>query len=50
MGRWQKVLNPELVKGPWTKEEDELVVKLVHQYGPKRWSLIASHLKVLYFY
>ena len=19
--RWQKVLNPELVKGPWTKEE-----------------------------
>jgi len=45
-GRWQKVLNPELVKGPWTKEEDELVVKLVQQYGPKRWSLIASHLKV----
>lgn len=21
--RWQKVLNPNLVKGPWTKEEDE---------------------------
>ncbi|ROL42650.1 Transcriptional activator Myb, partial [Anabarilius grahami] len=21
--RWQKVLNPELVKGPWTKEEDQ---------------------------
>lgn len=20
LGRWQKVLNPELVKGPWTKE------------------------------
>ena len=20
--RWQKVLNPNLVKGPWTKEED----------------------------
>ncbi len=23
--RWQKVLNPELVKGPWTKEEDQRV-------------------------
>eukprot|EP01113_Clastostelium_recurvatum_P041091 TRINITY_DN6479_c0_g1_i1.p1 TRINITY_DN6479_c0_g1~~TRINITY_DN6479_c0_g1_i1.p1 ORF type:complete len:730 (-),score=162.22 TRINITY_DN6479_c0_g1_i1:97-2286(-) len=43
--RWQKVLNPELVKGPWTKEEDEMVVKLVDKYGAKRWSLIASHLK-----
>ena len=21
--RWQKVLNPDLVKGPWTQEEDD---------------------------
>jgi myb proto-oncogene protein len=43
--RWQKVLNPELVKGPWTKEEDDKVIELVNKYGPKRWSLIANHLK-----
>ncbi|CAH2285330.1 myb-related A isoform X2 [Pelobates cultripes] len=43
--RWQKVLNPELIKGPWTKEEDQRVIELVHKYGPKRWSLIAKHLK-----
>ncbi|XP_075126585.1 myb-related protein A isoform X1 [Leptodactylus fuscus] len=43
--RWQKVLNPELVKGPWTKEEDQRVIELVQKYGPKRWSLIAKHLK-----
>jgi hypothetical protein len=29
--RWQKVLHPELIKGPWTKEEDETVLKLVQR-------------------
>lgn len=42
--RWQKVLNPELVKGPWTKEEDELLRKYVEIYGPKNWALIAKEL------
>jgi len=43
--RWQKVLNPDLIKGPWTKEEDAKVIELVSKYGPKRWSLIAKHLR-----
>ncbi|XP_067904565.1 v-myb avian myeloblastosis viral oncogene homolog-like 2b isoform X2 [Heterodontus francisci] len=43
--RWLKVLNPDLVKGPWTREEDQKVIELVQKYGPKRWSLIARHLK-----
>uniref|UniRef100_P01104 Transforming protein Myb n=2 Tax=Avian myeloblastosis virus TaxID=11866 RepID=MYB_AVIMB len=43
--RWQKVLNPELNKGPWTKEEDQRVIEHVQKYGPKRWSDIAKHLK-----
>ncbi|XP_058785143.1 transcription factor MYB3R-1-like isoform X2 [Vicia villosa] len=42
--RWQKVLNPELIKGPWSKEEDETIVDLVNKYGPKKWSTIAQHL------
>ncbi|KAL2318215.1 hypothetical protein Fmac_032091 [Flemingia macrophylla] len=42
--RWQKVLNPELVKGPWSKEEDEIIIELVKQNGPKKWSAIAQHL------
>ena len=32
------------VKGPWAKEEDDVVTSLVGQYGPRRWSLIASNL------
>lgn len=42
--RWQKVLNPELVKGPWSKEEDEIIIQMVNKYGPKKWSTIAQHL------
>ncbi|XP_075933581.1 uncharacterized protein LOC142933374 [Anarhichas minor] len=42
--RWQHIKNPELVKGPWTKEEDERVLKLVQTFGMKRWSLIAKQL------
>ncbi|XP_044744891.1 transcriptional activator Myb isoform X2 [Coccinella septempunctata] len=42
--RWTKVVNPALVKGPWTKEEDELVIKLVNKYGAKKWTTIARSL------
>ncbi|KAG2243895.1 hypothetical protein Bca52824_094270 [Brassica carinata] len=42
--RWQKVLNPELVKGPWSKEEDDTIIALVEKYGPKKWSTISQHL------
>ncbi|XP_041112666.1 v-myb avian myeloblastosis viral oncogene homolog-like 2b isoform X4 [Polyodon spathula] len=43
--RWLKVLNPDLIKGPWTKEEDEQVIELVNCYGTKQWATIAKHLK-----
>ncbi|XP_068640380.1 uncharacterized protein [Aristolochia californica] len=42
--RWQKVLNPELIKGPWTKEEDDRIIELVAKLGSKKWSLIAKSL------
>ncbi len=91
--RWQKVLNPHLIKGSWTPEvraqcmsvsglhwartarlraqpgrcavgcetatfkrgvrltttpagvqEDEMILLLVEQHGPQRWSFIASQL------
>ncbi|KAM6980794.1 v-myb avian myeloblastosis viral oncogene homolog-like 2b [Aplochiton taeniatus] len=43
--RWLKVLDPDLVKGPWTKEEDERVIDLVKRYGNKQWAIVAKHLK-----
>ncbi|XP_074538575.1 v-myb avian myeloblastosis viral oncogene homolog-like 2a isoform X2 [Halichoeres trimaculatus] len=44
MQRWEKHLDPDLVKGHWTKEEDEKISKLVEKHG-KHWTLIARHLK-----
>ncbi|GAB4835014.1 hypothetical protein Ancab_033281 [Ancistrocladus abbreviatus] len=32
----------EIKKGPWTAEEDEVLLKFVHKYGPRDWSSIRS--------
>ena len=40
-GRWEKVLNPCLVKGSWTREEDEVILKFVQANGDKYWAKLA---------
>jgi len=44
--RWNKVLRPGLHKGPWTEEEDEVVLAAVAQHGvgQVKWSVIAAQL------
>ncbi|CAL5401076.1 unnamed protein product [Camellia sinensis] len=42
--RWQKVLHPDLVKGPWTKEEDGIIIEQVGKQGNTKWSEIAKYL------
>ncbi|XP_045175051.2 myb-related protein B-like isoform X2 [Mercenaria mercenaria] len=42
--RWYKVLNPDLIKGPWTPEEDQKVLELVRQFGAKKWTVISKYL------
>lgn len=32
------------LKGPWTTEEDQKLMKLVKENGPKKWSQIAAEL------
>lgn len=34
--RWTKVLNPDLTKGPWTEDEDKLVLSLVTKHGARK--------------
>lgn len=43
--RWQKVLNPEMKKGPWTEEEDRILIQKVHEYNAQNWSQIAQFLE-----
>jgi len=42
--RWRKVLDPQVIKGPWMTEEDEKIRALVTERGPQKWSAIAKHL------
>ncbi|OHT06304.1 Myb-like DNA-binding domain containing protein [Tritrichomonas foetus] len=39
--RWKKVLNPKLIKGSWTEEEDERIRKWVKKNGEKHWEKLA---------
>lgn len=43
--RWTKILQPGLVKGPWTIEEDRKLLEWVKKEGPNRWSQCAEYIK-----
>ena len=41
--RWHNHLNPEIKKGPWTIEEDEILIAKHSLHGNK-WAKIATYL------
>ncbi|KAK8886019.1 hypothetical protein M9Y10_041478 [Tritrichomonas musculus] len=40
--RWEKVLDPELVKGSWTRDEDQTIINFVRENGCKNWTRLSS--------
>jgi hypothetical protein len=42
--RWTKVLDPFLLKGAWTRQEDETIVDFVRVNGCKSWTTLAKML------
>lgn len=42
--RWQNILDPNRVKGPWTEKEDLKLIELVKKFGPEKWSNISTYL------
>ena len=43
LNRWFKVLRPGLIKGPWTVEEDAIIVECM-QSGLRKWADIAGRI------
>jgi hypothetical protein len=43
--RWTKILQPGLVKGPWTIQEDRKLITWVKKFGPKKWSQCSEYIK-----
>ncbi|XP_063043708.1 snRNA-activating protein complex subunit 4 [Engraulis encrasicolus] len=35
--RWTSVLDPSIKKGPWSKEEDEMLLRAVQKHGVPNW-------------
>lgn len=44
--RWEKCLDPNLHKGPFTPEEDEKIIQYVKENGPKDWRPLSELLGV----
>jgi hypothetical protein len=42
--RWEKCLNPKLVKGPFTAAEDRAIEEHVWANGPHRWPVVCAQL------
>ena len=41
---WPQVLDPDIVKGLWRKEEDDTLRELIAIHGAKNWTFISSYL------
>ena len=41
MCRWHNHLDPSILKGPWTEEEDRIILEAIQVTGP-RWAEIAK--------
>lgn len=42
--RWNYYLNPDLIQGQWTHEEDDLIISLRNRLGPQ-WTKISKYFK-----
>jgi hypothetical protein len=40
--RWEKCLDPKLAKGPFTPEEDSLILSHVEKHGPQNWPILSQ--------
>ncbi len=44
MQRYQKVLKAGIRKGNWSKEEDQILLDCVRQFGDNDWDTVAKYI------
>ena len=44
LAHWRKVVNPEIVRGSWTFQEDQMIIRWVQMNGPCQWSTLAEQM------
>lgn len=42
---WHRVVDPNIVKGDWTQEEDDLLMEKVQQLGESSWTKVAEYIE-----
>lgn len=42
--RYEKVVQPRICRGHWTKNEDSIMRHIVKQTGPRQWTTVAKYL------
>jgi hypothetical protein len=40
--RWNRGLNPQIIKGPWSAQDEDELIALVAKHGEKSWKKIAN--------
>lgn len=44
LAHWNKVVNPNIVRGSWTLQEDQTIINWVKANGPCQWSTLAENM------
>lgn len=44
LAHWRKVADPNIVRGSWTAQEDQIILQWVGMHGATKWSSLSDHL------
>jgi hypothetical protein len=44
LSHWKKVANPDIIRGSWTLQEDQVILHWVATRGPGQWTALAEQM------
>ncbi|CAN0012442.1 unnamed protein product, partial [Choristocarpus tenellus] len=42
--RWERVISPDVKRGPWSEEEDVMLMEALKRMGHQRWNEVAKEM------